>query len=362
LLQKLIAAASFEQTPWLYFLPVLAPLVLYGWFALRWAIEQFKREEVLFREAERLDLGLWLRNLFRDKEALPSTGQAVFCFVLIVLLHWIGFGFGGRLPLLGRNGVAMLGFVATPTLLMALQLTTQPGRALGLRWPAPRSFLSAGLLAFLLLPLLSELTLRVLRSYPGLMELLADHNPLTAELRFLGSRTRSPIGWWEALQYLLILAVLPAACEELTFRGFILTGLRRRFSTGIAIVFSSLLFALYHFNVFQFVPAFLLGLILGLLAVRTGSILPGVLFHFIHNSTLLCMVILQGTGISEVELRGDHLLWPIGLVTCSLVALLVILRLAKQSVRNPAAGDEMGTIQDAPTTATAGLAAASGQR
>ena len=53
---------------------------LYSCLALRWAIEQFQREEVLFREAERLDLILWLRRLFRDKEATPTTGQAFFCF------------------------------------------------------------------------------------------------------------------------------------------------------------------------------------------------------------------------------------------------------------------------------------------
>src|SRR5262249_21782697 len=94
LLQKLMVLSSLEQAPWLYFLPVLAPMMLYGWFALRWAIEQFKREEVLFREAERLDIGLWLRGLFRHKESLPSTGQALACFSLIVLLHWVSLGLG----------------------------------------------------------------------------------------------------------------------------------------------------------------------------------------------------------------------------------------------------------------------------
>ena len=80
LLQRLMTASSAEQVPWLYFVPVLAPIVLYSWLALRWAIEQFKREEVLFREAERLDMGLWLRRLFREKEATPSTAMAFFCF------------------------------------------------------------------------------------------------------------------------------------------------------------------------------------------------------------------------------------------------------------------------------------------
>ena len=44
-------------------------MVIYSWLALRWAVEQFQSEEVLFREAERLDVGLWLRRLFRRGRA-----------------------------------------------------------------------------------------------------------------------------------------------------------------------------------------------------------------------------------------------------------------------------------------------------
>ena len=57
LLQKLIAVKPPDVDLWGYFVPVLAPMVVYSWLALRWAIEQFQREEVLFREAERLRHG-----------------------------------------------------------------------------------------------------------------------------------------------------------------------------------------------------------------------------------------------------------------------------------------------------------------
>src|SRR5262249_34935329 len=61
LMQRVIASSSVQQVPWLYFGPVLAMLCLCGWFSLRWAVFQFRREAVLFREAERLELGLWVR-------------------------------------------------------------------------------------------------------------------------------------------------------------------------------------------------------------------------------------------------------------------------------------------------------------
>jgi sodium transport system permease protein len=328
LLQKLMAASSQDQVPWLYFLPVLAPMVLYGWLALRWAIEQFKREEVLFREAERLDIGLWLRHVFRDKDTVASTGQAMFCFALIVLLHWISLGFGSRMSLLSRNAIGLLAFVATPTLFMALLLTTRPGQALALRLPPVRALLMAALLAILLLAPLSEVTLCVLRQFPGLMQLLAEHNPLTGELQALGHESRGPASVSALLRYLLVLAVLPAVCEELAFRGFILGGLRRRFQPWMAVLISSFLFALHHFNVFQFVPTFILGVVLGLLAWRSGSVLPGMVFHALHNGLLIGVVMLQGQGYTGENMPGAAFVRVAAAALCTVLAGGLLWRLA----------------------------------
>ncbi|MEJ7639338.1 MAG: ABC transporter permease subunit, partial [Singulisphaera sp.] len=71
-----------------YFLPVLVPTMIYGAVALRWAVEQFQSEDVLFREAERLDLRSWLRHLVRDREPLPTGAQALLCFALMLSSAW----------------------------------------------------------------------------------------------------------------------------------------------------------------------------------------------------------------------------------------------------------------------------------
>jgi sodium transport system permease protein len=365
LLQKLIMATSLEQAPWLYFLPVLAPMVLYGWFALRWAIEQFKREEVLFREAERLDVGLWLRRLLRDKEPLPSTGQALACFAAIVGLHWAALGLGGHLAFLGRSGVGLLAFVAAPTLFMALLLTTRPGQALGLRPAGRRDFGTAALLAMLMLPPLSELTIYILQRHPSVMELLAQHNPLATELKALTGAGGAALPVWTMLKYLLVLALLPAVAEELAFRGFILSGLRRRFQPGMAVVVSSFLFALYHFNVFQFVPAFVLGLVLGTLAVHSGSILPGILFHMLHNGMLLVLVMLEAHGLADGSVAVRGLLRLVLVMLCSCLAVLVFGRLARaplasgdgledQAIGGPAPASPAVDAQLAAPTGSAG--------
>ncbi len=287
LLQRLVAAEAGDRSLWFYFLPVLAPMVIYSWLALRWAIEQFNREEVLFREAERLDLGLWLKRLLREKETLPSPGEAFFCFALILGLRWFSFGIGQQLSLLTRTGIGQLAFVATPPLFMALLLTTKPWQGLSLRLPPWWAWPLAVLLALLLLPPLAELTLLILNQFPGLKTLLELNHPLTRELLALnGGRSR-----WH---YLFVLGVLPALCEELAFRGFILQGLLRGFRPWRAILLSAFLFAVYQMNVFQFVPHFLFGVVLGLLVVRTGSVWPAMLFHLVYNSLLIVLPDLFG--------------------------------------------------------------------
>ena len=56
--------------------------------AIRWAVDQFNSEAVLFRESERLDVGLWLRHLLRDRGDTPSVAEAMFCGVLILLIRF----------------------------------------------------------------------------------------------------------------------------------------------------------------------------------------------------------------------------------------------------------------------------------
>jgi sodium transport system permease protein len=295
LMQKMMTAPG-EQTPWLYFIPVMAPTALYSWLALRWAIEQFKREEVLFREAERLDIGLWLRRLFREKENTPTTGMAVCCFAVVLGLRWLGIGLGPMLSLLRVSGIVLVAFVAAPPILMALILTRRPRESLALRRPSLTTLLTAAALAVLLLPPLMELTSFVLSQFPEMKELMRQNHPFTQALEDL--RGSKGVGLLDFLRfagpYFLVFAVLPALCEEIAFRGFILTGLLRRFKPLTAVLISSFLFALAHLNVFQFIPSLVLGIVLGILAVRSGSILPGMLFHLIHNGLLIGLTYVSG--------------------------------------------------------------------
>jgi sodium transport system permease protein len=296
-----------------YLVPVLAPMVLYSWLALRWAIEQFQREEVLFREAERLDIGLWLKRLFRDKEDLPSTGQALFCFVLILAVHWLAFTVVKPRASLVYISVVYLAFVAAPPLFMSLMLTRRPADSLGLA-PAPVwSYAVAVLLAMLLFLPGAELIHHLLHTSPGLRQALEASQPVLQD----HPPERGGVGLWLAFYApLLAIAALQGVTEELAFRGFMFSGLRARFRPGMAIFLSSFLFALFQMNVFQFVPHLLLGAVMGYLVWRTGSVFPAMLFHFVYNAlvyTLLTFPAVYGRLVdSESNLTGGAMALGVG--------------------------------------------------
>lgn len=99
-----------------------------------------------------------------------------------------------------------------------------------------------------------------------------------------------PIVW-----KLLTLAVVPAVCEELFFRGYLFRALRTIWSGAATIVVTAALFGLFHVLVRdallieRFLPTALMGLALGWVAERSGSTLPGILLHVIHNASLLLL-------------------------------------------------------------------------
>ena len=103
--------------------------------------------------------------------------------------------------------------------------------------------------------------------------------------RLLGSRgvaAAVPAGGVELALAFVTLCVLPAVGEELLFRGA-LQGLMRPCGSAAAIFGPALLFALLHLDLAQGVTAFLGGMFLGWLVERTGSVLPGMLLHFVNN-------------------------------------------------------------------------------
>lgn len=100
------------------------------------------------------------------------------------------------------------------------------------------------------------------------------------------------------------IAVFPAVCEEILFRGVILPSLARSLRPIGAALASALLFGLIHLDAagdaaaFTRIPfAILVGVGLGLLRVRTGSLVPPILGHAVLNTITFATVVVTGVDL-----------------------------------------------------------------
>ncbi len=269
--------------------PLVAPVALVTLaccqFSIRWATEQFNRESVLFRESERLDLGLWLKQLMRTRQDTPSTPEAILCGTLILLLE---FFMSLSLPKIANLAelavVTQLVVIATPALIMTVMLTRSPVKTLLLVWPGPRALLAAALLAVAIHPVNDALGALVQRVYP-----VSD--PVAEQFKQLTEGMTAP--------WILLLWLVPPVCEELAFRGFILSGMRHSGHKWRAIVVSSLFFGASHMLLQQSLLATVMGLVLGYLAIQTGSIGPSIVFHLSHNGLSLLVGSLDPAAVDK---------------------------------------------------------------
>jgi len=85
-------------------------------------------------------------------------------------------------------------------------------------------------------------------------------------------------------QLFFFLAILPAACEEIAFRGVLLSGLRHRFRPVTLSIVVGVIFGMFHMTLFRIAPTAVLGVVLTAIALMTGSIFPGMLLHMGNNA------------------------------------------------------------------------------
>jgi membrane protease YdiL (CAAX protease family) len=105
---------------------------------------------------------------------------------------------------------------------------------------------------------------------------------------------------------LLVIAVMPALCEEFLFRGVVLSHFQINMHPITAAVICGLLFALFHLAPAQIIPIIPIGIWLSYIAIRSGSIIPGIALHFLNN---LIAILLIKYGSSESWLASGEWLW-----------------------------------------------------
>jgi sodium transport system permease protein len=309
-----------------YAAPVIGITALCCLASIRWAVDQFNSESILLSQAERSDPSLWLRHLIRDRQPTPTVALAFFTGVLILVMKFflgltmpIPDGFGG---LLQTVLVTQLVVIVIPALFLTTTLTTRPAKTLLLDRPAWRIATKTVPMAFLLALLLHPFVI-------FLQGVLTRLYPLGPEAEAIQSLLATvPSFWW----LFLLAAVIPAVCEELAFRGFLLSGFRHTGHRWRAIALSAVFFGLTHSIIQQSIMTCMIGIILGYLAIQSGSLLTVIAYHMTHNglalaTTLMTPELLERWPIMKLLVRstGQELTYQTPAVVIGLILGIVVL-------------------------------------
>ncbi len=112
--------------------------------------------------------------------------------------------------------------------------------------------------------------------------------------------TRSKIEPITTYATLLVAVFVAPFCEEIFFRGFVFTGLRRGMPLYLAVIISALLFAAAHGDPASFPVLLIIGLLLAILRWQTKSLWPGILLHCLNNSLGAIEIILVMNGVIKL--------------------------------------------------------------
>jgi len=127
-------------------------------------------------------------------------------------------------------------------------------------------------------------------------------------------------------QLLAVLALTPAVCEELLFRGVFLSALRDRMRPLYAALLCGFLFGAFHLSLVGFVPKTILGIVLSLIVLQCGSVWPAIAFHAIHNGISLLIARL-GVSLPGIVDDASPVLWQLALAcTASVLGAILLAR------------------------------------
>lgn len=133
---------------------------------------------------------------------------------------------------------------------------------------------------------------------------------------------------------LLVVALVPAICEELFFRGT----LQQIFQCWVgnrhlAVIITALIFSVAHGDIYGLVPRFVLGLLLGYFFVLSGSILVNICAHFFNNAVVVLLYLFYHKGVLTASPSEPlQMTWSVvAMCTLAAVALFVVYFIQKGS-------------------------------
>lgn len=134
---------------------------------------------------------------------------------------------------------------------------------------------------------------------------------------------------------LLHVAVVPAVCEEILFRGYVLRAFEKSWGIWTAIIVSGILFGLYHLQLTNLLPLAAIGILLAFITWASGSIVPAMVAHFVNNgSSVVLGTFYPESALAEMTPESMPPLWAV-VLSLALSAYIIYVMINAQRNGNP---------------------------
>ena len=257
-------------------------------FAIWGSIKLFNSESVLFRSED--DSG-GFKSIKKDRKNIftPYNGIVYFSIALLAL-YYLGSRWQMQDMVTGLLKTQII-LIGLPVIVIVMLLKQDGDKVLRLKLPRLKE---VALIPFIAISASVIVTI--------LAQLINEIFPFPEEyLERMSQLFEMDLSLWGTL---LVVAIAPGICEELLFRG-LMPRFFEKFGMVGNVVITALLFAAFHLDPFRFVPVFLLGMLLGYLTLRSGSIFNSMLSHAINNSLAILLVTFANTGFLKKLMMGE---------------------------------------------------------
>ena len=298
-----------------------------------------------------------LNTHFMSEHLKYHTGKRILIFLIILLISGLigvaisaAFMFAGDIGMKIAQGLSsIMMFVVPPIVYYRITRKHHPMYSLGFREVSKPWYLyiCVGIaLMFISLPVTNKLTswneaMSFGSLFGGVFETLETYLKTMEETAQAATEKMLNVDTIGGLLLnLLVIALIPAVGEELTFRGVLQQGLTRKMNPHAAIILSAAIFSFIHFQFYGFLPRMFLGILLGYMFYITGSLWTSIAMHFVNNGTAVVLYYLNHKGIINID--ADHFgdtqySW---LVVLSLLVTAALIFWCQWNIKNTKKGDD----------------------
>ncbi len=302
----LFKAVMINEYQLLHLLLAIGVTVILDLVAIWMTVKLFTTESVLFRTEEE---GSLKQVRTRQRSLFNSYYGLLYFALALVALFYLGTAWQGKDLLQGLVKTQLL-IILLPVFVVLRIFKLKPVQMLRLKLPRLTEVV---LIPFIAIPaaLIVALVAQYINTvFPFPQDYLENMQKLFQMDASL-------------LVLFAVIALAPGICEEILFRGFLVRFYENK-GIWFAILISALLFAVFHLDPFRLLPTFVLGILLGYLTLRSGSIVNAMLSHTINNGLALLVVSYAGTRWLQpfITTKGDLEYWLLAPALLLLVAAL----------------------------------------